>query len=95
MHFTVFVVGQRILLQQVHHHFIGNHQVFVGGRCLSNQLQDVEQFACVASAVAQHGTRFLQFNMALAQLSVFGESTVQQSEQVVAFQRFEHIELAA
>ena len=94
MHFAVLVVGGGVLLQAFFNLTVGNDNLSFGFGTYE-QFQNVEEFACVAAAVAQHCGSFAHFDVALAQFAVFVEHAVEQSQQVVVVKRIEHIYLAA
>ena len=94
MHLSPLVIGQWILLETGSHQVVGDFDVAFGERT-NHQVEDVEQFSGVATAVAQQGLMFFHGNVALFQFHIFGQRPVQQLQQVVFFQRFQHIQLAA
>ncbi len=63
--------------------------------CLDGEFEDVEEFAGIASALAQHGSRFLQFYLLVFEKDIAGDGVVQELEEVVFAERFQHIDLAS
>ena len=87
------LVGQRVLLQTFLHHAVGDFDAVAAG--LHHKLKDIEQLACIATAVTQQGTGLLENDAALLQLHIFRHRPVKQSEEVVLVERLEHIHLTA
>ena len=94
MHLAILVVGHGVLLQPLLHYLVSYHHL-VGSVGLYHKLKYVEQLACVAPAVAQHGGGLLQGDVSLGELHVLGYGALEQAKQVVLLQGLEHIELAA
>ena len=92
MHLTVLVVSQRVLLKTIHHNLVCNHD-FIPYFSLHRQFQDIQKFTGIASAVSQQGSRLLQLDILLLQDCVFVDGSVEQFQQIVFFERLEHIEL--
>ena len=64
MHLTVLVISQGVLLQTLINNFIGyNHLIGTVG--LYDQLQDVEQLACIAARKTEYGGGLLKLDVAL------------------------------
>ena len=95
MHLAVLVVGQRILLQTLRHQVVGNDERFALAHRFAQQIQDVQQFAGIATAEAKQGIGFPEFYLQVLQHDVFLYRTAGQFQQVVAPQALQHIHLAA
>ena len=94
MHLAILVVCQRILLQTGFYIAVGNDNLRLL-RSLYHQFQDIQQFTRVAAAIAHQSTRLLQYDVLLAQFDILGDSSVEQFQQVVFIQRFQHIQLTS
>ena len=97
MHLSVLVVSKRVLLDGFENEFVGDDDVGLTCCfcCLDGEFEDIEKFAGIASTLAQESTRFLQFNLFVFEKNIFCERIVEQFQQVVFTQRFQHIDLAA
>ena len=95
MHLAVFVVGLRILLQMVGDAFIVNDYGFAMRRRLLEEVDDIEQFACIASGISEKRRGLFYLDRALRQYLVVGERVVEQSLEFALFERFERIDLCA
>ena len=95
MHLAVLVVGQRVLLQSVDHQLVADDNLLVAILRLDYKFENVEQLACVATAIAKHGAGFLQDDFPFLQLHIGLDGSVQQLQQVVLLQWLQHIELTA
>ena len=94
VHFAVFVVGKGILLEAFGHHLIGDdHRV--AGFGLHNEVEDVEQLTGIAATVTEHGGSLPELYLPFFQLDIRRYGTLQEFQQVVFLQRFQHVELAA
>ena len=91
MQFAVFVVGYRVLLQQ-----LGDGSV-VDNRCagVADELDDVQHLARIAAGVTEDTLRLTHLDMLLADEFVLLQRTVQQGEQIILAQGLEHIYLTA
>ena len=94
MHLSLLVVSQRILLQLVYHHLVGNDHIIRPSR-FNHEFKDIEQLAGITTTISQQGTLLLQFNMLFPQFHILRNGTVQQSFQIFLFQRFQDIELTS
>ena len=92
MHLPFLVVGHRVLLQAFGDAGIVNDDGTLGGG-IGEQVDDVEQFARIATGKAQQCFGFAHFKFAFAQHHVVVEGMVEQLEQVGLAERFEHIDL--
>ena len=94
MHLTVLVVGQGVLLEPLFDHLVGDGHLVVG-RGTDDKLEDVEQFARIATAIAQQRIGLLQMDMALGEFDILGHGTMKKREQIGSLERLEDIELAS
>ena len=94
MHLAALVVGHGVLLQAFHHALVFYHHLFVGTR-FHYKLQDVEQLACVATAISENGASLLEHYLALAQFGVMGDCPLHEFHEVVVAKGLQHIELTA
>ena len=94
MHLAFLIICKRVLLQARHNHLVVYHNLIAGTR-LNDKLQDVEQLACVATAIAQQGVGLLQLDIKLREFNVGCNCAVEQLQQVFLLQRFKNIQLTA
>ena len=92
VHLPFLVVGHGVLLQALGDAGIVDNDGALGGG-IGEQVDDVEQFARVATGKAQQGVGFAHFKFALTQHHVVVEGVVEQLEQVGLAERFEHVDL--
>ena len=72
MHFPVLIIRHRILLQLFRHRIIINYP----GTAVTYQFHDIEQFAGIASAIAQQRFCFLDLQSQIPDVLVFGQHPV-------------------
>ena len=76
MHFSILIVSQRILLQTFGNYLISNdHRIIGFGR--NYKVQNIKQFTRISTTIAEHGSRFFQFDFTLFQNMVGGDGTLQ------------------
>ena len=79
MHLPFLVVGHGVLLQALGDAGIVDNDGALGGG-IGEQVDDVEQFARVATGKAQQGIGFAHFKFALTQHHIVVEGVVEQLE---------------
>ena len=94
VHLAFLIICKRVLLQARHNHLVVYHYLIAGTR-LNDELQDVEQLAGVATAIAQQGVGLLQLDIKLREFNVGCNCAVEQLQQVFLLQRFQDIQLTA
>ena len=83
VHLSVLVVCQGVLLKALRHQRVGHFQRFALLHALGQEFQDVEQLACIASAIPEQGIGLLQFYVLLPEHCVLFHNTAAQGQQVV------------
>ena len=92
MHLSILVVGQRILLKSVGHHRIRNlYGLFFLG--FYHEFKNIQQFPCVSTGIPQHGVGLQDTDVLFLQYHILGQSQVQQFQQVLLLEGFQHIQL--
>ena len=65
MHLSILVVCQGILLKALGHKGVRYLQHLIALNAFGQEFEDIEQLACIASAISQQGIGFLQFYVLL------------------------------
>ena len=91
--FAVLVVESDVLLEAVGDVPVGDRHLAVGGP--DDDFEDVEQLARVAAREAEQRAGFRDLDVALFQLGVGRQGTVEQHLQVLVFERLEDVDLTA
>ena len=94
MHLAVLVVSQRILLQTLLHHPVGYHNI-VARLSPDDEVKDIQQLPSITPAITQDSPRLTQFDVPPLQFHILRHRSLQQLQQVILLQRFQHIELTA
>ena len=93
MHFSVLVIGERILLKTVGDDLVVDHHLF-GWRCrLFDKVKDVEELACVAPGKPEQRFGAVYRHFPLLQDRIHGQGSVKQLVQVVLIERLKHVDL--
>ena len=95
MHLTVLVVDGHVFLNTGCNRLVVNYYRRLIGLAVHHQLQYVEQFAGIASAVTHEGVGLLQFYLPLLQQDIFFQGPVYENLQIGLFERLENENLAA
>ena len=95
VHLAVLVVGGGILLQPFGDDGVVDDNLLVFAHGLRDEVDDVEQFAGIASRIAEEGVGLARLDIAIFQIGILMDSPVEQLLQVLDFERFEYIYLAA
>jgi len=82
------------LLEALNDFPIGYYDGFRIAFGFNHQFEDIQQLACIASRIPQHGIRLLQLDILLLQINVLFQGIVNKAEQIFLLQRLQHIELA-
>ncbi len=80
---------------QAGHNLVVDHKGFVGAERLHDEVEDVEQFACIPAREAQQCLGLLHAYFAPLKHLVGLQGMVEQAKQVVLVERVEHIDLRA
>ena len=95
VHLTVLVIDGHVFLDGRGDRLVVNHNRGLTGLGIHHQLQYVEQFAGIASAVTHEGVGLLQFYLPLLQQDIFFQGPVYENLQIGLFERLENENLAA
>ena len=93
MHLAVLVKGHGVLLQPAGDHIVVDDHGLARGQRLVDEVEDVEQLAGIAAAVAQQGRGLLHPHLEILEHGIGLHGMVEQLEQVVLVERVEHIDL--
>ena len=90
MHLPILVIHGHIVLQTGIDKLICYCNRGVRRHRIHYNFKYVEQFACIASALAQNGFGLLKHNIAVPQVLIFPDGPVEQCPEVIRFKRLEH-----
>jgi len=95
VHVALLVICGRILLETFGDYLVVDDHRLSDGGGLFEQVEDVEQLACVSSREAEQGGGLLHFHIPLAQYLVAADGAVEQHLQLGCFKWLEGIDLGA
>ena len=95
VHLSVLVVCQGVLLKALRHQRVGHLQRLALLHALGQEFQDVEQLACIASAIPEQGIGLLQDYTLLPEHRVLFHHTAAQGQQVVLREGVQRVHLAS
>ena len=95
VHLAAFVVGHGRHLQLVGDACVVYYYWCISRGCRHYEVEDAEEFAGIATAVAQQGLVLAHLNLAVAQDDVLMKGSVKERQQVIAVKALQHIDSAA
>ena len=95
VHLAAFVVGHGRHLQLVSDACVVYYYWCISRGCRHHEVEYAEEFAGIATAVAQQGLVLAHLNLAVAQDDVLVKGSVKESQQVIAVKALQHIDSAA
>ena len=95
MHFSLFIIGHRVLLQTVGYDRVVYDKRFIGRSGIGYQVDDVEQLPRVAAGIAEESRCFPYVDISFLQLFVGFHRTVEKMLQMRRIKGFKYVNLTA